>query len=210
MCIVTSWGSSVVSAVFESRAVEHLNLAHVNHSFICFCSLVFFSRHAPAPGTKTDLSHLASGKAVAIPPTMSSPLSSANSHVALLNKSTGLLKIPIQVALRCEKWNMWTSSYPGTFYSSGLGKQGYACEVLSWKRNTCPVSNWTQCSSESNSWVNSLAKRSFVFKLMWSFASQQDLFSQVSHSVSQKCSFWSGASLYSTDLKHKADEVTCV
>lgn len=47
MCIVTTWGSSVVSAAFESRAVEHLNLAH-HHSFICFHSLVFSSRHAPA------------------------------------------------------------------------------------------------------------------------------------------------------------------
>lgn len=45
---------------------------------------------------------------------------------------------------------------------------------------------------------------------MWDLVSQQDLFSQVLHSVSQTMQLLSGPSSYSADLKHKAFEVISV
>lgn len=73
MCIVTTRGSSVVSAAFKFREVEHPSLAHVSPFFYlllfpgsflwaCTCTLMFPSgprgQHTPFwTGKETDLRH---------------------------------------------------------------------------------------------------------------------------------------------------------
>lgn len=56
---------------------------------------------------------------------------------------------------------------------------------------------------DSGQFCLAAGRSSFVFKLMWDLVSQQDLFSQVLHSVSQIMQLLAGPSSYSADLKQR-------